>query len=245
MIKDAPRRAMVLAAGKGRRLRPITDSLPKPLVAPGGQSLIERALDRLEDAGVEQVVINLHHLGEVIETRLAERERPAIAYSHEPELLDTGGGVKQALEHFGDEPFYVVNGDSLWLNGCTPALERLAAEWRDAEMDALLMLHPTAYAPTYQGVGDFFMNPEGKVRRRIEREVAPFVFTGVQILHPRVFADSPDGSFSLNLLYDRAAEAERLRGMRHDGEWFEIGTPASLEIVEAILRFAEPFSVHR
>ena len=240
-----PKRAMVLAAGEGRRLRPITDSLPKPLVAPGGRSLIERSLDRLEEAGVEQVVVNLFHLGAQIEAQLAARETPAIRYSPEETLLDTGGGVTKALPLLGKEPFFVVNGDSLWLNGCTPALSRLAEAWDDERMDALLLLHPTAYAPTYDGVGDFVLGTEGAVRRRREREVAPFVFTGVQILHPRLFEGAPEGAFSLNWLYDKAAESDRLCGIRHDGEWFEIGTADALDRVEMYLRFAEPLSVHR
>ncbi len=240
-----PRRAMLLAAGEGRRMRPLTETMPKPLAAPGGRSLLERSLDRLQEAGVEQVVVNLFHLGEQIEERLAARQAPAIAYSREAELLDTGGGVTRALPQLGAEPFYVVNGDSLWLNGCAPALARLAAAWDGERMDALLLLHPTAYAPTYSGVGDFLLAPSGAVRRRREREVAPFVFTGVQILHPRLFEGAPEGPFSLNRLYDKAAEAERLHGIRHDGEWFEIGTVEALGKVERYLRFADPLSVQR
>ena len=153
--------------------------------------------------------------------------------------------MKQALPQLGAEPFYLVNGDSLWLNGCAPALGRLAAAWDDERMDALLLLHPTAYAPTYRGVGDFNLSPDGIVRRRREREVAPFVFTGVQMLHPRLFEDAPEGAFSMNRLYDEAAKEGRLRGLRHDGEWFEIGTVEALDNVEIYLRFAEPLSVHR
>lgn len=243
--ETGPTRAMVLAAGFGRRMRPITEKMPKTLVAPGGRSLLDRALDRLEAAGVEQVVVNLHHLGERIEAHLEERASPPVVFSPEAELLETGGGVKAALPLLGEEAFFVVNGDTLWLDGLVPALDRMAAAWDAAVMDALLLLHPTAYALTYQGAGDFFLSPEGRVRRRGEREVAPFVFAGVQILHPRLFAEAPEGAFSLNRLYDQAAEAERLWGVRHDGEWFEVGTPEALRLAEDALHYLDSYAVHR
>ena len=242
---NGPKRAMVLAAGRGLRMRPITETLAKTLVAPDGRSLLDRILDRLEAAGVEQVVVNLHHLGEQIERHLEQRGTPEVAFSREDSLLETGGGVRKALPLLGDEAFYVINGDTLWLDGLEPALSRLAATWDQAAMDALLLLHPTAYAMTYEGAGDFFLSPEGRVRRRGEREVAPFVFAGVQILHPRLFEGAPEGAFSLNRLYDAAAEAERLRGLRHDGEWFEVGTPKALRVAEEALRYLDSYAVHR
>lgn len=230
-----PQRAMVLAAGLGERMRPITDTLPKPLIELRGRTLLDSILDRVEAAGVPEAVINLHYLGEMIEARLVPRERPRVSFSHEETRLETGGGVRKALSLLGADAFFVINGDVCWLDGHTPALERLAAAWDDEEMDALLLLHPTAFAVGYAGVGDFVLAPDGRMRRRRELEVAPFVFTGIQILHPRLFEDAPEEPFSLNLIYDKAGAAERLWGLRHDGEWFHIGTPEGLRDVEDAL----------
>ena len=230
-----PQRAMVLAAGLGERMRPITDTLPKPLIELRGRTLLDSILDRVEAAGVPEAVINLHHLGEMIEARLVPRERPRVSFSHEETRLETGGGVRKALSLLGADAFFVINGDVCWLDGHTPALERLAAAWDDEEMDALLLLHPTAFAVGYAGVGDFVLAPDGRMRRRRESEVSPFVFTGIQILHPRLFEDAPEEPFSLNLIYDKAGAAERLWGLRHDGEWFHIGTPEGLRDVEDAL----------
>jgi MurNAc alpha-1-phosphate uridylyltransferase len=233
--KTVPKRAMILAAGRGERMRPLTDKRPKPMIEVRGRTMIDRVLDRLVAAGVTEAVVNLHHLGEQIERHLSARSRPSIRFSLETELLDTGGGVAKALPHLGKRPFFALNGDVVWLDGDAPALERLAAAWDGAVMDVLLLLHPTAYAHGYDGPGDFFMSPLGQLRRRREREVAPFIFTGIQMLHPRIFRDLPAGAYSLNLLYDRAAEAERLCGLRHDGEWFHVGTPEALGDVENAL----------
>jgi MurNAc alpha-1-phosphate uridylyltransferase len=240
-----PLRAMVLAAGRGVRMRPLTESQPKPLVQVLGRAMIDWVLDRLVAAGVEDVVVNLHHLGEQIEHHLNTRPSPDITFSPETSLLDTGGGVRQALARLGERPFYVINGDEVWLDGRTPALQRLAAAWDEAKMDALLLLHPSAYALGYEGQGDFVMSPMGKLRRRGEREVAPFVFAGVQILHPRLFEGTPEGAFSLNLIYDKALEAERLWGLRHDGEWFHVGTPEALEATEEALHAMNFLTDHR
>ena len=230
-------RVMVLAAGLGERMRPITDTLPKPLIELRGRTLLDSILDRAEAAGVPEAVVNLHYLGEMIEARLAQRSRPRprISFSREETRLETGGGVCKALSLLGAEAFFVINGDVSWLDGHTPALVRLAAAWNEKEMDALLLLHPTAFAVGYAGIGDFVLAPDGRMRRRRESEVAPFVFTGIQILHPRLFEDAPEGPFSLNLIYDKAGAAERLWGLRHDGEWFHIGTPEGLREVEDAL----------
>ena len=241
----SPTRAMVLSAGLGERMRPLTDTTPKPMIEVRGQPMIDRVLDRLEAAGVREAVVNLHHLGDSLERHLATRRRPKIVFSHEADLLDTGGGVAKALPRLGKQPFFALNGDVVWLDGGSPALGRLAAAWDDAAMDVLLLLHPTVFAHGYHGAGDFFMSPLGALRRRREREVAPFIFTGVQILHPRIFADLPEGAFSLNLLYDRAAEAERLWGLRHDGEWFHVGTPEALAEVEDALHHLSLGAVQR
>ncbi|MGF1608069.1 MAG: nucleotidyltransferase family protein [Kiloniellales bacterium] len=240
-----PKRAMLLAAGRGERMRPITDSLPKPLVEVCGKAMLDHALDRLEAAGVQEVVINLCHLGAMIEAHLAGRTRPRIVFSPEETMLETGGGVRRALPLLGAEAFIVANADMLWLDGRTPALQRLAAMWDDAHMDALLLLHPTAYALGYYGAGDFIMDPLGQLRRRGEREIAPFVFAGIQILHPRLFAGVPEGRFSLNTIYDKAQEAGRLWGLRHDGDWFHIGTPQALSEAEEALRHLHTVAVQR
>jgi N-acetyl-alpha-D-muramate 1-phosphate uridylyltransferase len=224
----APKSAMVLAAGLGTRLRPVTDHLPKPLVEIAGQSLLDHAIDRLEAAGVERVVVNLHYKGEMIAARLAERRHPTIELAHEDTLLETGGGVKNALPVL-DDAFFVVNGDILWLDGLTPALSRLARAFNAKKMDAVLLLQRTISAIGYEGRGDYFLDPLGRPRRRGEREVAPYIFAGIQILHRRLFAGIDDTVFSLKRLYDRAEDAGRLGAIVHDGEWFHVGTPEGLD----------------
>ena len=237
-----PRRAMVLAAGRGERMRPLTERLPKPLIEVGGKAMLDWALDHLAAAGVADAVINLHHLGEQIEAHVTGRGRPRVTFSREAELMDTGGGVAAALDRLGPDAFYVLNGDVVWLNGLQPALQRLARAWDEDEMDALLLLQPVSDAYGYDGNGDFVMDPAGRLRRRREREVAPFVFAGVQLLHPRLFDGAPDGPFSLNLLYDRAIEAGRLSGLRHDGRWFHVGTPEALRGVDRALHHLSDFA---
>jgi aminoglycoside/choline kinase family phosphotransferase len=228
-----PQRAMVLAAGFGTRLRPLTDTVPKPMVKVAGKPMIDTVIDRLAAIGVQDIVVNTHHLPDVIESHVGARRDVCIAFSREQEILETGGGIKKALPLLGSEPFYAINGKIIWLNGKTDALIRLAETWNDAEMDGLLLLQPTTSAIGYDGPGDFFIDQVGRVRRRREWEVAPFVYAGIQILHPRLFAGAPDGAFSLNLLYDRAIEAGRLYGIRHDGEWFHVSTVKQLAEVEA------------
>jgi MurNAc alpha-1-phosphate uridylyltransferase len=237
--------AMVLAAGLGTRLRPLTESLPKPLVPVAGRTLLDRALDRLAEVGVETAVVNLHHLGDMIAEHLKDRTKPEIVLSRERELLETGGGVRHALSLLGGGPFFAVNADVLWLNGPFDALARLQRHWRDADMDALLLLHETTVAFGYDGAGDFLADPDGRLARRPEREIAPYLFTGVQILHPRLFRDCPEGAFSLNLLYDRAMAAGRLFGVVHDGEWFHVGTPEGLAEAEDYMRVRYPGSKRR
>lgn len=236
---------MVLAAGLGLRMRPITEKMPKALVPVAGRTLIDRAIDHLGAAGVEKVVVNLHHLGAMVERHLKHRTTPRIVFSHEPERLETGGGVANALPLLGPGPFFVANSDVLWLNGPTSALERMMERWDDKTMDALLLLHNTVDAYGYQGDGDFFADPLGRLTRRAEREIAPYLFTGVQILHPRLFEGAPTGKYSLNVLYDRAIEKERLYGIIHDGEWFHIGTPEGLAEAEAFLRDRFPGKMRR
>ncbi len=227
---------MVLAAGRGERLRPLTDTRPKPLIEVVGRTLLDRALDRLADGGIALAVVNAHHLGGMIEAHAKTRQNPEIVVSPEADLLDTGGGVRQALRYLGSGPFFVVNGDVVWLDGRRRALDRLAEGWDDGRMDALLLVHATVRAFGYRGAGDFVLDGAGGVRRRREREVAPFVFTGVELLHPRLFDGAPkDGPFSLNLLFDRAIAARRLFALVHDGEWFHVGTPDALAEAETAL----------
>lgn len=224
--------AMVLAAGLGKRMRPLTDTLPKPLVPVAGRTLIDRVLDRMVEAGVKRIVVNLHHHRSTLEAHLKTRTDVEIVLSPEAELLETGGGVLNALKLIGDRPFYCANADVLWFDGPTPALKRLARIWDEANSDVLLLMQSAVTAQGYEGRGDYFVDTLGRARRRRGNEVAPFVYAGVQILHPRRFAGMAAGRFSLNLLYD-AAEAEgRLRAMPHDGLWFHVGTPESVAQTE-------------
>jgi N-acetyl-alpha-D-muramate 1-phosphate uridylyltransferase len=224
-----PKRAMILAAGMGKRMRPVTATTPKPLIEVGGRSLIDRALDRLERAGVERTVINVHYLAQLIRVHVNRRGAPAVVISDETDgLLDTGGGIVKALPHLGDGPFYLLNSDSFWIEGARPNLEWLANGWRDDRMDALLMLASTVRAVGYGGRGDFQMDPAGRLARRPEREVAPFAYAGAAILHPRLFAGRTAEPFSLNELFDEALDAGRLFGMRMDGLWLHVGTPEAI-----------------
>jgi MurNAc alpha-1-phosphate uridylyltransferase len=227
-------RGMVLAAGLGTRMRPITDQIPKPLVSLGGRALLDHAIDRLAAAGVEQVVVNTHYKAGMIEGHLAARRDVKIVLSQEEELLETGGGVLKALPLL-DDAFYVVNSDVFWLDGKVAALLRLARAFDAEKHDAMLLLQRTTTALGYEGPGDFIVDPLGKVRRRREREIAPHLFAGVQILHRRLFEGRAPGRFSLNPLYDQAIAANRLAAIVHDGEWYHIGTPTGLALAEARL----------
>lgn len=230
-----PKTAMVLAAGLGTRLRPITDTVPKPLVELGGATLLHHAIDRLALVGVELVVVNVHYKAEQIEAALAARSRPRIELSREETLLETGGGVARALPLLG-ETFFVVNSDVFWLDGREHALARLAAAFDPRTTDAVLLFHRTATAVGYEGSGDYFLDPLGTPRRRGEREIAPYLFAGVQLLHRRAFDAVAEPCFSLNRIYDRTEAAGRLRAILHDGEWFHVGTPDGLATTRARLQ---------
>ncbi len=231
-----PNRAIVLAAGLGTRMRPYNGQIPKPLVQIGGKSLIDYSLDRLADAGVERVVVNVHHLANALERHLASRKRPHIVISDErAELLGTGGGIAKALPQLGDAPFFLVNSDTVWLDGVKPNFARLAAAFDPAAMDALLLLAPTANSIGYAGRGDYTMLPDGRLRRRAEREVVPFVYAGAAILAPALFADAPAGAFPLTRLFDRAGDRGRLFGLRLEGVWMHVGTPEAVAAAEAAL----------
>jgi MurNAc alpha-1-phosphate uridylyltransferase len=228
---------MVLAAGLGTRMRPLTDRLPKPLIEVGGKTLLDHTLDRLADVGVESAVVNIHYLGEQIRKHVASRRRPRIVVSDERgELLGTGGGVVKALPQLGGGPFFHLNSDSIWIDGVKPNLARLRAAFDAGKMDALLLLAPTTGSVGYAGRGDFAMAPDGRLTRRGEREVAPFVFAGAAILSPALFKDAPPGEFALTLLFDRAAEAGRLFGLRLDGLWMHVGTPDAIAAAEAAIK---------
>jgi MurNAc alpha-1-phosphate uridylyltransferase len=239
-MSTRPQRAMVLAAGLGKRMRPLTDTIPKPMVEVAGRTLIDHVLDRFASVGVRDIVVNLHHLRAKLEAHLATRRDLRITLSPEHELLETGGGVTRALPLLGDAAFFAANADVLWYDGATPALARLAEMWDEDKMDALLLLQRTVTAHGYEGQGDYFLDPMGRARRRRGQAVAPYVFAGVQILHPRLFEDAPEGAFSLNRLYDRAEEAERLFGVAHDGLWFHVGTPDSIAATEEELDYVRP-----
>ena len=232
-----PKRAMVLSAGLGTRMRPLTERMPKPMVAVGGKPLIDHVLDRLAEAGVERAVVNVHHFADQLERHLAARTKPQIEISDERGLLlGTGGAVVKALPLIGEAPFFHVNSDSIWVDGVKPNLTRLAENFDAAAMDALLLLAPATGSIGYAGRGDFAMAGDGRLRRRAEREVAPFVFAGAAILSPALFTDAPQGEFSLTDLFTRAADAGRLYGLRLEGLWMHVGTPDAIALAENAIR---------
>jgi MurNAc alpha-1-phosphate uridylyltransferase len=232
-----PTKAMVLSAGLGTRMRPLTNKMPKPLVEVGGKALIDHVLDRLAEAGVERAVVNVHHFAEQIERHLASRTKPKIVISDERSLLlGTGGAVVKALPDLGGAPFFHINSDTLWIDGVQPNLTRLAEAFDLASMDALLLLAPSTGSIGYAGRGDFAFAPDGRLRHRAEREVAPFVYAGAAILSPALFKDAPPGEFPLTDLFDRAAEAGRLHGLRLEGLWMHVGTPDAIVSAERAIR---------
>jgi MurNAc alpha-1-phosphate uridylyltransferase len=233
-----PATAMVMAAGLGKRMRPLTASRPKPLIEVAGRALIDHCLDRLRAAGVEKAVVNVHYLAGALEAHLKNRvEDIEIVVSDERrQLLETGGGLRRALPLIDADPFLAVNSDNLWIDGPVDTLRLLASGWDEARMDALLLLVPLARAYCHPGRGDFHMNSAGALKRRKPNGVAPFVFTGIQILAKRLFDGAlPDGPFSTNLLWDRAMAAGRCFGTVHQGLWFDIGRPEAIVRAEALL----------
>lgn len=231
MKPDMPAIAMVMAAGFGTRMRPLTLTLPKPLIMVAGKPLIDHTLDFLADSGVGEAVVNSHYLAELLEGHLHVRKMPPhIIISREDIVLETGGGIKNSLDILGGDPFFVLNSDVICINGKEPALQRLWQNWDDTNMDALLLLHKVEDAVGYDGKGDFFVGDDGKLRRRAENETAPYVFTGIQIIHPRLFNNSPEGAFSLNVLYNR--NLLRIGTLVHDGSWLHVGDSYGLERAE-------------
>lgn len=237
---SVPRTAMVMAAGLGKRMRPLTATRPKPLVEVAGKALLDHVLDRLRMAGVERVVVNVHYLADALEAHLrAHADGLEVAVSDERGvLLETGGGLKRALPLIDCDPFLAVNSDNLWIDGPSDTLKLLASHWDDARMDALLLLVPQARAGNHSGLGDFHMDPTGRLKRRTKARVAPFVFTGIQIVSKRLLEGAPDGPFSTNLLWDKAMTEGRCFGAVHQGLWFDVGTPAAIGATEQALSLA-------
>jgi len=228
-----PTKAMVLAAGLGLRMRPLTDRMPKPLIPVAGRSLLDHVLDKLGGAGVTEAVVNVHYLGDQIIQHVASRKRPRVTISDERnQVLGTGGGVVKALPLLGDAPFFHVNSDTMWIDGVRSNLLRLAETFDPARMDILLLMAPTASSIGYGGRGDYAMLPDGALRARREHQVVPFVYAGAAIMSPQIFADAPSGEFSLTRMFDAANEQERLFGLRLDGVWMHVGTPDAVGAAE-------------
>ena len=229
--------AMVMAAGMGKRMRPLTATRPKPLVRVGGKALIDHSLDRIEAAGIGQVVVNVHYLADSIEAHLASHPHDfSVAISDErDQLLETGAGLVKALPLLTGDPILVVNSDNIWTDGPQDSLLELARHWDGDRMDALLLVIRQASATGHRGMGDFHMDGAGRISRRKAGRVAPFVYTGIQLISPRLLVDPPQGPFSTNIFWDRAIKAGRLYGMSHMGQWFDVGTPAAIAPTEAAL----------
>lgn len=227
--------AMVLAAGLGTRMRPLTNDRPKPLVEVGGKPLIDHALDRLEEAGVRAAVVNVHHFGDAVEAHVTGRAVPKVTVSDERALLlETGGGLVKAQSLLPD-PFFCLNSDNVWLDGPTNAFQQLSDAWDAERMDALLLLVSHTQACNFRGKGDFHMDGKGRLTRRRSGRIAPFIFTGVQLVAKRLLRDAPEGPFSTNVLWSRAIEEGRLYGTPFTGRWFEVGEPQAIAPTEAAL----------
>jgi N-acetyl-alpha-D-muramate 1-phosphate uridylyltransferase len=228
-----PTKAMILAAGLGLRMRPLTERMPKPLVPVAGRPLLDHVLGKLADADVTEAVVNVHYLPDQIIDHVASRKHPRVIVSDErDQVLGTGGGVVKALPMLGSAPFFHVNSDTLWIDGVRSNLARLAETFDPARMDILLLMAPTASSIGYSGSGDYGMLPDGALRKRRENQVVPFVYAGAAIISPGIFADAPKGAFSLTRMFDRANEQERLFGLRLDGVWMHVGTPDAIGAAE-------------
>lgn len=234
-------RAMMLAAGLGTRMRPLTLTRPKPLIEVAGRSLLDRGVDALQRAGVSQVVVNKHYLADQIDGWAAARATPHIIVQDEEALiLDTGGGVAKALPHLGPDPFFVLNSDSFWVDGPAPALQRMRDAWNDATMDCLLLLARKNHSTGFDGPGDFDMDDTGRLARR-SGETAEHVYAGAYLVHPRLFRDAPEGAFSMNELWNRALAEGRLHGLVHDGWWLHVGTPDAIALAEdKLMQLGQP-----
>jgi N-acetyl-alpha-D-muramate 1-phosphate uridylyltransferase len=228
-----PTKAMVLAAGLGLRMRPLTERIPKPLVQVAGRPLLDHVLKKLGDAGVDEAIVNVHYLPDLIIQHVAGRTRPRVIVSDErSQVLGTGGGVVKALPLLGEVPFFLVNADTMWIDGVRSNLARLAEAFDPARMDILLLMAPTASSIGYDGSGDYAMLPDGALRKRKEHQVVPFVYAGAAVMSPAIFASAPSGEFSLTKMFDAANEQERLFGLRLDGMWMHVGTPDEVHAAE-------------
>jgi len=231
-----PARAMVLSAGFGKRMLPLTLSRPKPMIPVLGRSLIDRTLDRLHQAGVQQVVVNTHYKADMLHRHLEGRTEPEIIISHEDELLDTGGGILNALPHFDGQPFISINSDVVWRDDVGSLMDAMGRRFDPDRLDLLLAMQPTMRAGGYRGIGDFDMDGNGRLSRRRRGRMAPFVFTGIQIVQPHIFDGMKVEPFSMNRLFDQAIESGRLFGLRHSGDWIDVGHPDGLRAAETYLR---------
>ena len=232
-----PHTAMIMAAGLGKRMRPLTATRPKPLIEVNGKALLDHVLEKLRASGVGKVVVNVHYLADALEAHLASRDHglEVVISDERNQLLETGGGLIKALPLIDSDPFLALNSDNLWIDGPADTIKLLSSQWDDAKMDALLLLVPQARALNNKGMGDFHMDREGRLRRRERSHVAPFVFTGIQMASKRLLRDAPDGPFSTNILWDRAIEEGRAFGAVHQGLWFDVGTPQSIPMTEAAI----------
>jgi MurNAc alpha-1-phosphate uridylyltransferase len=232
-MSEKPHTAMIMAAGLGLRMRPLTLTTPKPLIKVAGKALIEYAVEKLKAAGVENVVVNKHYLPDQIEAWAKTQHGIKIETSDESDqVLETGGGIARALPLLGNEPFYVLNSDCFWIEAKTPALQRLHEAWDDGKMDSLLLLCDPARTTGYHGGGDFVIAPDGHLTRQTQNAL---VYIGAYIVHPRLFANAPVGAFSMNVLWNKAIAAGTLYGLEHLGHWFDVGTPDGIPAAEARL----------
>lgn len=230
------KRAMIMAAGFGQRMRPLTNGKPKPLVEVAGTPLIDYGLDRLREAGCDLAVVNVHYLPDQIEAWAKTKASPHIVISDERgELLDTGGGIVKALPELGADPFFVVNSDSIWIDRNTPALKRLQAGWDEKTMDCLLLLCPPERTVGYDGHGDFRLDENGRINGRAAKGETGLAYIGAYLVHPRLFANIGVSKFSMNLLWDKAIAQGRLFGIEHHGQWLHVGTPEAIPLAERAL----------
>jgi N-acetyl-alpha-D-muramate 1-phosphate uridylyltransferase len=229
--------AMVMAAGLGTRMRPLTNDRPKPLVQVAGKALIDHSLDKLREAGIRDVVVNVHYLPHMVRDHLnAHGCDLNIEISDESDLLlETGGGLIKALPLLPMDPFYCINSDNIWTEDEGNSLKELAAHWNAERMDALLLIVPTTRAHNHNGVGDFFLADDGQLIRRAEEPAAPYIYTGIQLVSHWLLRDPPQSPFSTNVFWNRAIADGRLFGLVHNGDWFDIGAPSAIAPTEAKL----------
>lgn len=231
------RTAMIMAAGLGNRMRPLTETRPKPLVEVAGKAMIDHCLDKLAEAEIARAVVNVHYMADMLETHLAKSSHPvSIRISDEREqLMETGGGLVQAEPLIPEDRFFCINSDNLWTDGPTNSFHQLAGAWDEERMDALLLLVPRITAHNYQGSGDFHLDDEKRISRKRPDQPAPFIFSGIQLISKRLLRNPPPGPFSTNILWERAIGEGRLFGVIHRGEWYEVGTPEAIAPTEAAL----------